>query len=228
MAVCLRNFYIANPIHLRAAYLPEKQNTLALKLNRFFSGHHKWSLHPGLAWSIFQLCGTPQIDLFATRTNRKYQFCTQWGLSPGLLTEAFLYPGRNLSCTFSPCSFASQDCLQSETSPCSSHPCSTGMASSTLVLDPNILSVKPLPSLPLDSDAISWDPGCLFHTIWQCGYFMADVLEAGLSKGIQKVLLNSRKPSSRSTCLAKWKCFSIWSHAKGVSRYPWTLWWTIC
>lgn len=37
------------------------------------------------------------------------------------------------------------------------------------------------------------------------------------SKAVQEVLLYSRKPSTRSTYLAQWKRFSIWSIQRGIS-----------
>lgn len=37
------------------------------------------------------------------------------------------------------------------------------------------------------------------------------------SQNVQEALLNSGKPSTRITYLAKYKCFSIWSHEKGES-----------
>lgn len=124
-------------IHL-AAYLPRKQNKLVDQLTRTFSEHHQWSLLPGIAISIFQLWGTSQVYLFATKSNRKcHQFCSRGGLSPGLLTNAFLLPWSD---TLLPSgSLAAQSVVQSQTKPCASHPYSTGVAPTTLALNPTVL-----------------------------------------------------------------------------------------
>lgn len=66
-------------IHLHAAHIPGKQNCLADSLSRGHS-HVKlteWSLHPSIVQTIFQILGTPNIDLFATKSNHKLQvYCS--------------------------------------------------------------------------------------------------------------------------------------------------------
>lgn len=103
-AICLWEFCITNLINLRAACLPGKQNRLVDQLSRSFSNHREWSLHPDMARSIFQLWGTLQVDLFATKTNRKWhQFCSLWDFSSGSLKDVFLLSWRNsLLYTFPP------------------------------------------------------------------------------------------------------------------------------
>lgn len=71
--------------------LPGSQNQLADHLSRVFSNHYKWSIRLEILQVIFRKWGTPQIDPFATRCNRKcLQFCPFLGHSPGSLTDVFL------------------------------------------------------------------------------------------------------------------------------------------
>lgn len=156
---------------------------------------------------------------FCKRGNRECtQFCS-WGgvFSPGFVTDAFFLARKNsLLYAFPPIPFTLQNLIQNKKGLFSSDPSSTGMAPSILILNPagsvnRASSILPIgsrdhflgpwqsspvqtPSSPFHSMKASWptpfkDPAHSISTL----YF-----------------LNSRKPSTRITYLAKWKCFSIW------------------
>lgn len=90
-AILLWDVCIGNSILLKVDDFTGAQNMLADLLSRWFISHHMWSDCPDITKSIFKLWGTSQMDLFATKDNRKYhQFCSWADHSPGSLTEAFL------------------------------------------------------------------------------------------------------------------------------------------
>ena len=68
-------------IHIHAAHIPGKKNCLADKLSR---GQKlvrltEWALKPSIVQHIFQIMGTPNIDLFATRANSQLPvFCSPY------------------------------------------------------------------------------------------------------------------------------------------------------
>ena len=68
-------------IHIHAAYIPGKKNCLADKLSR---GQKlvrltEWALKPSIVQHIFQIMGTPNIDLFATCANSQLPvFCSPY------------------------------------------------------------------------------------------------------------------------------------------------------
>ena len=74
MAVEIMLWCAKNRVHIKARYLPGRLNALADCLSR--KGNvvqTEWSLNQRVADLVFQLWGTPHIDLFATRLNRKVQ-----------------------------------------------------------------------------------------------------------------------------------------------------------
>ena len=68
-------------IHIHAAHIPGKKNCLADKLSR---GQKlvrltEWTLKPSIVQHIFQIMGTPNIDLFATGANSQLPvFCSPY------------------------------------------------------------------------------------------------------------------------------------------------------
>ena len=68
-------------IHIHAAHIPGKKNCLADKLSR---GQKlvrltEWALKPSIVQHIFQIMGTPNIDLFATCANSQLPvFCSPY------------------------------------------------------------------------------------------------------------------------------------------------------
>ncbi|KAJ1135528.1 hypothetical protein NDU88_001967 [Pleurodeles waltl] len=56
-------------ICLMANHLAGVLNVRADVLSRHFSLDHEWRLHPDVVLHIFEMWGTPQVDLFATREN---------------------------------------------------------------------------------------------------------------------------------------------------------------
>ncbi|KAM7161048.1 uncharacterized protein RBU57_010945 [Macrochelys suwanniensis] len=87
----LWEFCIAHDISLRAFHLPGINNSQADCLSRVFSSQHEWSLHSEVTGQLFRAWGTPRVDLFATRQNRRcHQFCSRGGLEKDALSDAFL------------------------------------------------------------------------------------------------------------------------------------------
>ncbi|XP_075785297.1 uncharacterized protein LOC142829500 [Pelodiscus sinensis] len=70
-AVRLWNWAIRHRIALIASYLPGKTNIIADTLSRSFHSQHEWELLHSVARDLFRTWGYPEIDLFATRDNRK-------------------------------------------------------------------------------------------------------------------------------------------------------------
>ncbi|KAM7139060.1 uncharacterized protein RBU57_016237 [Macrochelys suwanniensis] len=223
-AIRLWEFCIAHSIHLVASFLPGVQNTLADRLSRSFQVH-EWAVHPDVIHSVFWSWGFPCIDLFATCENRKcHVFCSLQGHSPGSLTDAFFLPWTDhLSYAFSPISARPQgpaQAAQGQSPPNHDRP---GVAQAALVHhSPRALGGHPnhspvvagsdysgarqaLPPRPAISPSHGVAAAWLNKSELRC------------SSSVQQVLLGSRKPSTRSTYLAKWKCFSCWCAPRGTA-----------
>ena len=68
---------IEHQIQLKSAHIAGKSNILADILSRTKIRHTEWTLDNSVTQRIFQIFGTPMIDLFASIQNRKTQiFCT--------------------------------------------------------------------------------------------------------------------------------------------------------
>lgn len=83
MKLCLQtwklwNFAVNNQMTLKAAHIAGVQNTLADKLSRIQVKPTEWSLHIAVVQTIFNLWGSPTIDLFATNQNRKAPVFCSW------------------------------------------------------------------------------------------------------------------------------------------------------
>lgn len=97
-ALQLWEFSIAHSIHLEVSYFPGSHK-LVDHLSRSFPNHHEWSICPDTVSTISQRWGTPQVDLFVTKHNRKcLQFCyflaTAWSHSQ----TPFSSLGQTISC----------------------------------------------------------------------------------------------------------------------------------
>nr|XP_014428514.1 uncharacterized protein LOC106731944 isoform X1 [Pelodiscus sinensis]XP_014428515.1 uncharacterized protein LOC106731944 isoform X3 [Pelodiscus sinensis]XP_025039837.1 uncharacterized protein LOC106731944 isoform X2 [Pelodiscus sinensis] len=87
----LWNWAIRHSITLTASYLPGKVNTIADALSRSFQSQHEWGLLNYIAHDLFQLWGYPEIDLFATRDNKKCRaYCSRAGIGSQSIGDAFL------------------------------------------------------------------------------------------------------------------------------------------
>ena len=67
---------------LTAAFIPGKLNVLADKHSRKFHDHLEWSLSEKLYTEICRQWGRPDIDLFASRNNRKSEKYVSWKPEP--------------------------------------------------------------------------------------------------------------------------------------------------
>lgn len=196
------------------------ENVLAYHLSRSFSSHHKWSRHPEVTRFIFQKWGPPQVDFFATRQSRKcHQFCLLRRHSPSSLSDVFLISWTDhLLYAFPPTPMIHKVLLKNQTGQGNSYPDTTSMAAPALVqLTLGSLggssTVAPTPSGP-DSQ----DHGWLLHPNLAFLHLTEWMLHGqACSEQVQQVLLGSRKPSIRTTYLAKWKRFACWASEHDVS-----------
>ncbi len=67
----LLNFCQLNGITVRVRHIPGKLNVIADSLSRGKPIPTEWAINPLITQSLFNLWGTPSIDLFATRFNNK-------------------------------------------------------------------------------------------------------------------------------------------------------------
>ena len=69
-------------ICLSACHLPGVQNVQADKESRSQHFNSEWKLNPSLFTAICDFCGTPQIDLFASRLNYQIKPFFAWKPDP--------------------------------------------------------------------------------------------------------------------------------------------------
>ncbi|KAM7175694.1 uncharacterized protein RBU57_001734 [Macrochelys suwanniensis] len=191
------------------------------RLSRVFSSQHKWSLHSEVMGQLFRAWGTPQVDLFATRQNRRcHRFCSgegaREGCTLGCLLPVMVGPAPLCIPSLSPHRQGPGKEGQGlrppdrpslgQTALVRDPPRVTGGASTacptgSLVPRPG-LPPSPQPSLPsLDSVAAQW----------------LDAEETMCSEGVRSILLENQKPSTRRAYLIKWARFSRWAGERGTS-----------
>ena len=78
----LMQMTIKNKITLKAAHIIGSLNILADNLSRVRIRPTEWTLNNSVSQSIFQVWGTPMIDLFASEENRKVTMFCSWMPSP--------------------------------------------------------------------------------------------------------------------------------------------------
>ena len=78
--ICL--WCIDNSVSLTAIHIPGIYNTLADRLSRKFTDNIEWSLDTDIFERLCALCGTPGIDLFASRLNNKLHEYYSWRPDP--------------------------------------------------------------------------------------------------------------------------------------------------
>ena len=76
-------FAIANKIWISAAHIPGVENTEADEGSRNFFDAVEWSVSNSVFEAICSLVGSPDIDLFATRLNKKLPKYVSWKPDPG-------------------------------------------------------------------------------------------------------------------------------------------------
>lgn len=74
----LWNLAIQNNIRMKAAHITGKLNILADQLSRTKIQHTEWSLNKLVVQNLFQIWGTPLIDLFASIDNRQTEIFCSW------------------------------------------------------------------------------------------------------------------------------------------------------
>ena len=77
-------------IWITAAYLPGRDNTEADRRSRHFNDRTEWMLNKKVFTDITKKCGTPQIDLFASRLNKQLPAYVTWLPDPDAVSvDAF-------------------------------------------------------------------------------------------------------------------------------------------
>lgn len=71
-----------NLLKLVAAHIPGKHNRIEDMYSRNFKENTEWELHPDIFRHITSQWGTPDIDLFASRLNKKCKVFAAWKADP--------------------------------------------------------------------------------------------------------------------------------------------------
>ena len=87
---------IEKKIHLSAEHLPGTKNVIADKASRIFDQNTEWELDQNVFNNIEDKFGVAEIDLFASRINKKYLQYASWKPDPfSMIVDAF---SANWSC----------------------------------------------------------------------------------------------------------------------------------
>ena len=73
---------IDNKVSINAVHIPGLDNQIADTMSRKFSDNIEWSLDINIFDRLYQTFGTPQIDLFASRLNKKLSHYFSWRPDP--------------------------------------------------------------------------------------------------------------------------------------------------
>lgn len=85
-----------NELWLLAAHIPGSQNWQADTLSRVFTNNVEWCLNDNIFQLICTRFGTPSVDLFASRVNRKLEKFCSWGPDPeAWCIDAFSFKWEN-------------------------------------------------------------------------------------------------------------------------------------
>ena len=76
------NWCALRNIHIQASYIPGKDNIIADFQSRNFKDNTEWCLADNAFNQIIQTFGSPDVDLFASRTNYKLQPYVSWQPDP--------------------------------------------------------------------------------------------------------------------------------------------------
>ena len=74
----LWNFALENNMHLKAAHILGARNILADQLSRVRVRPTEWQMHKVVVQTLFQIWGTPLIDLFASKENKQTPVFCSW------------------------------------------------------------------------------------------------------------------------------------------------------
>lgn len=89
-AAAVWNWVLAINSIIWATCIPGVLNVWAGRLNRLRGPSHEWSFNSRYLLPIFEMWGTPEVDLFATQHDAKAErFCSRGGLGKGSLSNTF-------------------------------------------------------------------------------------------------------------------------------------------
>ncbi|XP_024071350.2 uncharacterized protein LOC112117576 [Terrapene carolina triunguis] len=224
-ALALWEFCIAHDISLRAAHLPGVRNMQADRLSRVFSPQYEWSLLSEVTHRLFQEWGTPQIDLFATRWNQRCpQFCSRGGVGKDTILDAFLMSwSGQLLYAFPPLPLIPKVLEKVKVdkarviliAPAWPRQHWYGPLLRLLVAPPEGTTAPSRPPLPGRRAPPPSQSGRAPPDSMAAPWLNEE--ESRYSEQVRRVLLESRKPSTRRTYVAKCSRFAKWSSERGVS-----------
>ena len=152
-------------IQLQARHIPGALNVLADSLSRPDQPiSTEWSLHPHVVDRICQVWGTPQIDLFATRYNRKFpQFVSPIPDETALAVDALSISWKGLRAyAFPPLALLTKVVTKVREAPCELFLVAPAWPNRSWFADLLELSVDQPLRLPLRADLLS-QPGGFLH-----------------------------------------------------------------
>lgn len=211
----LWNWCINHKVTITTSCLPGCQNTKADAVSRYFSQDHEWEPNDSIIQHIFQMWGFC-VDLFATAWNNKCpQICSWVGLGPRSLGERL---SHQMGCS-------SPVCIPTDT---------TKIQNNTQDTDRQA-KVWHGPGRPGTHTWGTWQ--CVCHTVSLCNGILSRKMkvkssirawrnftrmwllhdELTCSEQVKQVLVNSRKSTTRTTYVQKWKRFSLCCQNKHVS-----------
>ena len=82
LAVDIWEFCLQNEVHISAAHIPGIHNILADTASREFSDSAEWAIPQQVFQDITEKFGTPDIDMFASRLNKKLEKYASWKPDP--------------------------------------------------------------------------------------------------------------------------------------------------
>ena len=74
----LRNFVLENNMHLKAAHILGSLNIFIDQLSRERVWPKEWQIHKKVVQALFQIWGTPLIELFASKENKQTPVFCSW------------------------------------------------------------------------------------------------------------------------------------------------------
>lgn len=78
---------------LAASYIPSRENVIADRLSRLMNPDAKWVLSPNIFTMIVKKYGEPEVDLFASRVNKKCEcYVCRFPDAKAWQIEAFTFP----------------------------------------------------------------------------------------------------------------------------------------
>ncbi|CAJ0937887.1 unnamed protein product [Ranitomeya imitator] len=208
---------------ISAVHIPGVENWAADFLSREGLAAGEWSLHPEVFHQICLRWGTPDVDLTASRINRKVpQFVSRSRdpLAVGVDALAIPWSQFELPYLFPPPSITSQTVEEDQSGRGDGHPDRPGLAQESLVRGARQPSRGR--SLVPSRQARSAVPGSDLPPEFSVAQFNGVAVEtavlraSGLSDRVIHTMIQARKPSSSRIYYRTWKAYFRWCESNRV------------